>query len=43
MILAAICGSLLLLILVPAGWMAEHEEIRLPDMAILSGTMGRNT
>ena len=24
MVLAAICGSLLLLILVPAGWMAEH-------------------
>jgi hypothetical protein len=42
MILAAICGSLLLLILVPAGWMAEHEEIRSPDMTILSGTMDRN-
>ena len=24
MVLAAICGSLLLLILVPAGWMAEQ-------------------
>jgi putative effector of murein hydrolase LrgA (UPF0299 family) len=24
MILAAVCGSLLLLILVPAGWMAEQ-------------------